>query len=161
MKSILFAALVASQLMVVSSASACRCAIPGIDSLIRDADAILTGASVWTMSEGLNNYSAVRMDRILHVSGRLDADAKAGLEKSVREGTVTFFRGRLSERSTSCPGTDVSLPEGTRMIYVARADEYGMISLVGESINHCSTFSTFLTAGNSRYEELSKALEEI
>ncbi len=144
-----------------SSAQACRCAIPTTPEVISASDAIVAGSVLWSHSEGLNNFSAVRFDRLVRVSERVSESAKEILAAQVAEGQIGFFRGRLSDGRTSCPGMDVSLPSNTRLAYITTLGDHGQISLEGETIGHCASFHTFAPASSQRYVELVRILGDL
>lgn len=161
MKTLFSLMVLATTALVSSSAEACRCAIPSTPDLVSQSDAIVAGTVLWSHSEGMNNYTAVRFDRVARVSDRVSEATKESLSAQVAEGQIGFFRGRLSDGRTSCPGTDVSLPVNSRLVYVTTLGDYGRISLEGESIGHCSSFSTYIPAASQRYAELVKIFGDL
>lgn len=144
-----------------SSAEACRCAVLPTSDVIAKSDAIVSGSVIWSHFDGKNSYAAVRFDRLIQVSKRVSPITEAALAAQVKEGQIGFFRGRISDRRTSCPGSNVAEPENTRLAYVTYLDEEGALSIEGGPINYCELYQTFAPASSRLYVELVKILGDL
>ena len=139
-------------------ASACRCARAPVDQQIAAADAILSGEVLWAGENGPNNQAIVLFTKVLKLSNDVGTAARAELATFLEEGRAAFFNG-FSASQTSCPGTSVVRPVGTKVIYVAKRGSDGLFSFKDISIGTCAVNYTFVTSDSTQFYDLAVILD--
>lgn len=139
-------------------ASACRCLRESLDQQIASADAIFSGEVLWSTEKGPHNEAVVLFTKVLKISNDVGTSARYHLKDFLDEGRAAFFHG-FSMSQTSCPGTNVVRPVGTKVIYIATRGSDGLFSFKSIPVGACDMDYTFVTSQSDQFFNLAVILD--
>lgn len=127
---------------------ACKCAISKIDNLLK-VDATLEGEVIFSQ----DNKTVVKVTDILKSNVKLTKDVI---------GRWLIFEGTPNIARSTCPGNNVTLNTGSKVIFFPQLKHVypnkKSISSFQKVINHCTSFNDFFDEQSNQYKEIKNLL---